>query len=441
MTYKLNKIFFSIALILLITTASIAQQVLELDGENIVLNPSSSVVFDAVTGTITANSLDGSLVCSHDGVGSGSGNVPVITGFSATNVVFGGVPQLSWTISNSATSCVKSEGWSGRSFAKDGNGVIVNSTGTSTGAPITSSRSYSMHCSNCSGASLIVKTTANIINNDPPVVTLTVNGSTNSTTIEDNMAAALVWTISNADNITCNKTGFWSGTTGTIIANGSGNTGLLTSNGSPYTFGLECYNNGNSGNTSGLQSVIVNVGSGLPSSCFNDLDPVNPANLQRDTRLLYYISDATLGSLQANGITPGFEHQEWPADHSTIQLGITRNRYISLKFETDSTLIPASSIVFANPPLGVGPPSQGTTFSISECPGDFRQSLGKCLKTASNTNSLFWTTGAATNLACNLDKNKEYYLNIIHSDDSYSFDFSSCPSNETHCGIQFFNAD
>ena len=210
---------------------------------------------------------------------------------------------------------------------------------------------------------------------------------------------------------------------------------------SQFGFAVEFDINLNSTATYSPTSAAFNINAQLTCS-----DPlINPSNLERDTRRLYYISDSSLETLAANvpPTIPTFSHQNWPADHLQLSSGVSRNEYLALKFKTHVTDETTASFIFANPPLNIGPPSQGTTYSISECPGDFRQSLGKCLKLSSSASSLFWSTEGIylDSQVCNLDKNKVYYFNIINSNDAYSFEISSCPQQETHCGIMFFSAE
>ncbi len=122
--------------VILLTMSAAQSENLVLDGQVIPLNNSSIVSINPVSGDITATSQDGNLTCTS----GSSGSPPIVNlNTSATTVVSGGSATLSWTVANSATSCVASGAWSGNKNPAGGSQLIPD---------ITASGTYVLTCSN-----------------------------------------------------------------------------------------------------------------------------------------------------------------------------------------------------------------------------------------------------------------------------------------------------
>ncbi len=140
-----------------------------------------------------------------------------------------------------------------------------------------------------------------------------------------------------------------------------------------------------------------------------------------------------------NDIAPG--SNDWPGVYGTQgYMTLSKNRYAAMQFNTDSSNEKAK-FVFTTPGNGQGPPTNATTVSISTCPGDFTTHLNqsRCLAVGGATPNIRWSLDPNTNPAthCLLEKNRTYYLNIVHSnstEDGYS---TSACTGASYCGIIF----
>ena len=107
---------------------------------------------------------------------------------------------------------------------------------------------------------------------------------------------------------------------------------------------------------------------------------MNPGNLPRDYTYTVYQNET--GGLQ------------WPVNNDTFHITVQKGKYIALKFTTPSDnatygdFMGSVSFVTTN----LGPLATGQTFAVSECPGDFRQSLGRCFHSFSELSTFSWTT-------------------------------------------------
>lgn len=202
------------------------------------------------TGTLsTVKIYSYSLTCTNAGgsniattsvdVGSGApaSQPPLITiSASPTTIGTGNSSTLSWSVTNSPTSCTASGSWSG------GKG----SSGTqSTGVLGTAGAyTYTLACSNGAGSDT-KSTTVTVI--DPPVVTVTVN----PTSITTGSSANLSWNATGSPS-SCTAGGSWSGTK--AASGGPVTTGTMSTAGT-YIYSLSCTNAGGTG--SGQASLTV----------------------------------------------------------------------------------------------------------------------------------------------------------------------------------------
>jgi hypothetical protein len=157
-------------------------------------------------------------------------------------------------------------------------------------------------------------------------------------------------------------------------------------------------------------------------------------------------------SVIANGSPVGqtydgnFEHLQgmdrtslWPGNFGHLMsLSLSRRQYIAAAFNSSNNDYLAR-IQLSIPGNFEGPPSKAATIVISECPGDFNVHMNqdKCRSIGGGSPSIRWATDGSADPKkyCLLEKNKDYYLNIVHSDNSENnnFDTSDCPNS--YCGI------
>lgn len=157
----------------------------------------------------------------------------------------GGSANLSWSATNSPTSCTASGDWTG----------TKSSSGTaSTGALATvKTYSYSLQCSNAGGsdtASTSVSVSSGTTSS-PPVVSITAS----PTTIGTGSSSSLTWSATNSPT-SCTASGSWSGSKS---ASGSQSTGAIGAAGT-YTYTLSCSNSAGSGSASATVTAITPPG-------------------------------------------------------------------------------------------------------------------------------------------------------------------------------------
>ncbi len=169
--------------------------------------------------------------------------VPVVTlNANPTTISSGGSSTISWSATNSPTSCVASGDWTG---AKSASGS--QSTGTLTTVRI---YNYTLQCSNAGGvdtASTSVDVSSGV-QTTKPVVNITMN----PTSIGTGSTSAISWTATNSPT-SCTATGSWSGAKG---SSGSQSTGAMNSAGS-FTYSLTCVNAAGSTAASAVLTVIA----------------------------------------------------------------------------------------------------------------------------------------------------------------------------------------
>jgi hypothetical protein len=249
-------------------------------------------------------------------------------------------------------------------------------------------------------------------------------------------STALTWELSN--NATeCIKSGDWSGTT--AFTNGI-HSETISNIVVDSTFNLVC---ANSFGTSPSRTVTVSVNNGNVN-CANQ-PPILNGDEDFTVKLIPGASPGQLGSPQDpapyNGtyddIAPG---NGWPGVFGTQSFfNLTSNKYIAMQFNTNNTNAIAK-LIFTAPGNGQGPPSTATTVAISECPGDFTTHLNqaRCLRIGGGIPNLRWSQNPNTNTLthCILEKNRIYYLNIVHSNSTANgYSTTSCTS--TNCGAIF----
>jgi hypothetical protein len=147
-----------------------------------------------------------------------------------TSITYNGSVTLSWSTSN-ADNCTASGDWSG-SKGKSGSQIISS---------LTANRSFTL---SCEGSTETISNTVNVSVTSTPTP-ITVNLSSNTTSVAFNGSVTLSWSTGNADS--CTASGDWSGIKGT---SGSQALSLLTAN---RSFTLNCTG------SNGVQSKTVNI--------------------------------------------------------------------------------------------------------------------------------------------------------------------------------------
>jgi hypothetical protein len=146
------------------------------------------------------------------------------------------------------------------------------------------------------------------------------------------------------------------------------------------------------------------------------------------------IYDGLFEHLQGNGVI-----SPWPGHFGdSIRLTLSRGGYIAAAFNSNINDYLARIQLS---PVGnfEGPPSKAVTLVISECPGDFNVHLNqeKCRVIGGAIPFIRWATDVNADPAkyCMLEKNKNYYLNIVHSDNSENNNFNTTDCSFSSCGI------
>ncbi len=206
-------------------------------------------------GTGTLNSTGTrlySLSCTNAGGTGYANNIPltvtnppapvVSLNASPISVTVGSNSNLTWSATNSPSSCTASGDWSGNKSASG-----TSSTGTLSTAK---TYSYTLTCSNAGGsdsASASVTATSGGASS-PPVVSI----SASPTTIGAGSASTLSWSATNSPT-SCTASGSWSGSKS---GSGSQSTGTIGSAGT-YTYSLSCSNSAGSGSGSATVTVVA----------------------------------------------------------------------------------------------------------------------------------------------------------------------------------------
>lgn len=179
-----------------------------------------------------------------------------------------------------------------------------------------------------------------------------------------------------------------------------------------------------------VHAQIVNCPLEQPPILFGNEDSSIIAN--GSSNASFY--DGNFRSLQGNSVI-----SPWPGYFGdVISLSLTRNEYISAYFNSGNTNYSAR-IQLSFSTYTEGLPPKGVAIAISECPGDFNIHINQdnCLIVGGSTSSLRWATdpNADASKYCILESNKDYYLNIVHSDNSENNNFNTSDCQSSYCGI------
>ena len=337
--------------------------------------------------------------------------------------------NINWSLGNDPVYCVKSGLWSGTIF---GNPIVPNSSES-----VFANGSYSLTCHNSTGSNTDTVLVSNIT---APASAPTLNLSTSPTSIDSGASVRISWDIANTPT-QCIKTGDWP-TIGNLspsdITNGNHFLDInnVTLN---RTYSLECTN---SAGTSNVQTATVTLNtSNTWPSCSGASAAILNGNEDRAILAQGFSAPTDYNGLFSDiyNNSGNSDLQEWPGSiGSSIKLNIKENKYVAARFTTPNEGIDAQ-FLSQFPSNFEGAPPSGYTVSISECPGDFNVHLNQpaCKKASS---SFRWTTSVNPTVGngffCELEQNKTYYLNIVHSTNqgNNNYQTTTCLSPANSCG-------
>ncbi len=249
----------------------------------------------------------------------------------------------------------------------------------------------------------------------PNAPTVTLSSTNNS--VNPGGSTTINYTIGSVNATKCSKSGAWSGDILTTADLTIGTHSIPLSNlQTTSTYSMRCYN-GTAASSLVSTTVTVNTQTGncpAPvngiSSIQEDHDPENFTDL--------------------NSVS------SWPGSSAASEFFISRGHYIALKFNTGNNNLRATWQALSP---NLRPPAN-TTIAISKCPGVFNADLGaQCYfpNTGSFPHQIAWSTYATdpVSFKCVLNKNEDYYINIIHADPA-DFSTSQCVDwNTPNCAV------
>ncbi|CAN5418038.1 hypothetical protein BH10PAT3_BH10PAT3_6620 [soil metagenome] len=201
----------------------------------------------------TAKTYLYSLSCSNAGGTGFTNNValtvtippaPVVSlSASPISITSGGSSNLTWSSTNSPTSCTASGDWSG---SRNAGGT--QSTGT---LSTVKTYTYSLGCSNAGGSGNAT-TTVGVSSGSSGVVVPAVVISLNPTSIGTGSSSTITWSATN-NPTSCTSSNAWSGSRS---ASGSASTGVKSTAGT-FTYTLSCTNSAGTGTASANLTVIA----------------------------------------------------------------------------------------------------------------------------------------------------------------------------------------
>jgi len=356
---------------------------------------------------------------------------------------------VSYTLpNNDAVYCQKFNQWSGTFLGNPlvaSGSQLVNSNGT-----------YTMSCTNSFGTSNLVSTVVTTI--QEPVSPPTIQLSATPNLIDAGNSSTLAWSITNTPT-SCTKSGDWPDN-GSMpsqdITNGNNHSQVISNITSNSTYTISCSNSaGTTSQSSSTATVTINgswtaVGANPDpwnggSACTGARAPILSSNEDRQilaqgstTPPLTY--NGTFNQFQ--GVPPNNAPSNWVGtpfpgiDAENVYLNLKRGKYIAAIFNSGNQNRNAK-FAFETPPSFSGPIPSALTITISKCPGDFSdeplvgQTRCKAVGTAA---SLYWSDISAQNgFYCKLEKNTDYFLNIVHANNPPLYNNSGCATSS--CGI------
>ncbi|VAW34916.1 hypothetical protein MNBD_GAMMA01-2177 [hydrothermal vent metagenome] len=397
------------------------------------LSPANSMSIDPNSGDIniatTANAENIGTSLGLQPVGNAPDiSFQVILNTAATSAT------INATITEDAVYCQKGGLWGTSLTASNPPNTFV--TGV-TGQGTSNSSNYTLTCGNSFGKITENATVSGIVAVNNPVVTITAT----PTSVTSGGSSTINWAVTNAPD-SCTFTGDWP-TNITFTSNGpfSFSENNITSN---KTYSVLCDNSA-PGNSGTQTATVVVQGQSAWSSCAAPSEYV--LNGAEDRTVIANALDTSqpfsysglFSELQGGAGT----NSPWPGNFGeSIQLTLNKNKYIAAQFTTNNIGYNAALQV-SGTSNNQGTQSQNWTYMISECPGAFDSPVNNQPACIMAANSLRWSTkstptpGFPPGYFCRLDKNKTYYLNLIHSDNSEGNGYatSDCQSSSSYCGI------
>jgi hypothetical protein len=162
---------------------------------------------------------------------------------SPSSITVGNHSTLTWSSTNSPTSCTASGDWSG---AKTANGTQSTGTLNTAGTYV-----YNLSCTNAGGSGFMKNVALTVALPPAPVINL----SANPISVTTGNSSTLTWSVTNSPT-SCTASGDWSGSK---AASGTQSTGTLNTV-KTYSYTLNCSNAG--GSDSATTTVGVSSGGG-----------------------------------------------------------------------------------------------------------------------------------------------------------------------------------
>lgn len=431
MKTKINNVML---ILLTLFSINVYAQILNLnygDGsDTFPLQNSTSMTVDSSTGNINISITD---TAEQIGTKLGlapAGNTPGINFVVTPNGTSSAT--IDAIVSNEAIYCNKTNQWTGLVTSNPPIDYVtdISQNVTSNGS------NYTITCANSFGVTTENATVTNITTVINPVVTI----SASPITVTSGDSSTVTWSFTNAPT-TCSFTGDWPGGVGSNVlpANFPASSFVLSNITTAKTLTVVC-DNAASGN-SGVKSVTINVSGGSTTS-WGSCPAPQEAILNTDEDRTIFANGTSSGGTTNGTVLQFYGSSTSPTlpisaiMNATFGLSLTRNKYIAGQFNVGNETLQAK-FAFTLPGGTQGTPGGFFTATISECPGEFsvHNNQATCKMTGINS-SLFWSTNPSSNPStyCMLDKNKTYYLNMVHADEgTNNYGTSSCTS--TYCGI------
>jgi len=279
--------------------------------------------------------------------------------------------------------------------------------------------------------------------NRPPEPSLTVNGVSTSTSIDQGDSVTIVWSSQNASSCTAlgNFPG-WAGTkalSDTEILSNTSQIGVGS-----YTISLRCSNSGGLSPVASVGLSVNNPDDPPPAECSDRL-LLGQGSLnnwvRKTTGSNSCVWNTRAGAVDqtvdcrnfgdaAGGGPVGVWDLPWPAQSSTRNLTISGNQgrqFIAMAFNSGNISATHVGRMTQEVPQFAGANAGFKLWSISKCPGDYNKALidaemgpGCVFRERTNLIQAFEWGGPSfesDELRCALQPNTDYYFNIIWSAD------------------------
>lgn len=398
--------------------------------DNFPLQNNSSMTIDSSSGDINVSISD---TAAQIGTKLGlqpTGNAPGISFVVTPNGTTSAT--IDATISNEAIYCNKTNLWTGLVTSNPPVDYVTTISQNVT----TNGTNYTLTCANSFGISTDSATVSTIVAVLNPVVTITAS----PITVNSGGSSTVTWSVIN-NPATCDFTGDWPGGGGNNVvpANFPASSFVISNITTAKTLSVVCDNSalGNSG----VKTVTINV-SGGSSTAWASCPPPQQSILNNEEDRSIRANGTSVGG-DYNGTFIQFYGTTIPSTTlmsqlmgSTFALSLTSNKYIAAQFNVGNETLQAK-FQYTVPGGTQGPAPSDFTAAISECPGDFNihNNQSTCIKNGIS-GPLWWSSNPNSDPTkyCLLDKNKTYYLNMVHAV-SGSNNYATSTCGFSYCGI------